>query len=46
MRGTPNTGPAPTIPAGVTKVVKPPLLTNFHEGPLIFASPMTVFMKF
>ena len=46
MRGTPNIGPAPTIPAGVKDVVKPPLLTNFQESPLIFASLMTVFVKF
>jgi len=46
MRVTPTTGPASTIPAGVKEVVKPPLLTNFQEGPLIFASLMTVFVKF
>ena len=42
----PSTGPAPTIFAGVKEVIKPPLLTNFQEGPSIFASVMTVLEKF
>ena len=41
MRGTPNTVPAPTIP-----VKEVPLLTDFQEDPLIFASVVTVFVKF
>jgi len=46
MGGTLCIGLAPTILAGVKEVVKPFLLANFQEGPLIFASLMIVFVKF
>ena len=46
MDGTPSKGPDPTILAEVEEVVQLFLLANFQEGPLIFASLMTVFVKF
>ena len=45
-RETPSIGPAPIILAGVKEVVKPFVLANFRRGPSIFASIMTVFVKF
>ena len=46
MWGTSSIGLAPTTITGVKEVNKPTLLTNFQEGPLIFTSIMTVFVKF
>ena len=46
MGETPSIGPAPTILAGVNKVVKSSLLANFRKGLSIFASIVTVFVKF